>query len=123
MENGISDTTGVEIELLILAVGREVRCLRKPFPPKRSTQYMPRIHRVFFDTLLNLSALRLALQQHSEQKVTNGLLFDSLLLLFQSDIPFGIPLQVGITDDFDYLELPAVVSVGQVGDQMLEGNL
>ncbi|CAK9136282.1 unnamed protein product [Ilex paraguariensis] len=31
--------------------------------------------------------------------------------------------EIGITDDFDYLELPAaVVPVGPVGDQMLEGN-
>ncbi|KAK9266638.1 hypothetical protein L1049_003590 [Liquidambar formosana] len=31
--------------------------------------------------------------------------------------------EVGITDDFDYLELSPVVSQGPVGDQMQEGNL
>ncbi|PSS15541.1 Meiotic nuclear division protein, partial [Actinidia chinensis var. chinensis] len=30
--------------------------------------------------------------------------------------------EVGITDDFDYLELPATVPLGPVGDQMLAGN-
>ncbi|KAK3018459.1 hypothetical protein RJ639_004276, partial [Escallonia herrerae] len=30
--------------------------------------------------------------------------------------------EVGITDDFDYLELPAVVPLGPVGDQLLEGD-
>ncbi|KAK3027117.1 hypothetical protein RJ639_042411 [Escallonia herrerae] len=31
-------------------------------------------------------------------------------------------ISVGITDDFDYLELPAVVHLGPVGDQLLEGD-
>lgn len=35
---------------------------------------------------------------------------------------FNILLQVGITDDFDYLELAPIVPQGPVGDQMLEGN-
>ncbi|XP_057466741.1 meiotic nuclear division protein 1 homolog [Actinidia eriantha] len=38
------------------------------------------------------------------------------------DTVFYILLQVGITDDFDYLELPATVPLGPVGDQMLEGK-
>ncbi|KAI3447079.1 hypothetical protein Pfo_003744 [Paulownia fortunei] len=32
-------------------------------------------------------------------------------------------IEVGITDDFDYLELPAVVPLCSTGDQVLEGNL
>ncbi|KAK2968218.1 hypothetical protein RJ640_027350 [Escallonia rubra] len=31
-------------------------------------------------------------------------------------------ISVGIMDDFDYLELPAVVPLGPVGDQLLEGD-
>lgn len=35
---------------------------------------------------------------------------------------FNILPQVGITDDFDYLELAPIVPQGPVGDHILEGN-
>lgn len=38
------------------------------------------------------------------------------------NLAFQIYLQIGITDDFDYLEPLQIVPVGSVGDQVQEGN-